>query len=216
MREGRKALWSRVSLPASAMAARGFVGKAGRENILSVRFNQDSSCFALTSDQGFYIYQCGPLRKCYERMGGAVGCAEMLFSTSLVIIVGDGENQGFSARTLRLVDWRSAEDHICELSFLFGIAAVRLNKTRLVVVLPAEIQVFDLSQGVSRLQTYKSPNAGGVCAMSEVGLFAAPTETIGAVRVIDTEVTTPLPPRPCCAHSTRRLHRRLITESRCV
>eukprot|EP01052_Picozoa_sp_SAG31_P052573 SAG31_NODE_13038_length_897_cov_1.521303_1_plen_32_part_01 len=32
------------------------------------------------------------------------------------------------------MDWRTGDD-ICELSFLFGIAAVRLNRSRLVVVL---------------------------------------------------------------------------------
>lgn len=65
------------------------------------------------------------------------------------------------------MDWRTGDD-ICELSFLFGIAAVRLNRSRLVVVLPGEVQVFALKD-VSRLETYASLNPRGVCGMSDVG-----------------------------------------------
>lgn len=75
------------------MVSRGFIGKLdGKESVLSCRFNQDSSCLALATTRGFHIYQCEPFRKCFERLDGAIGCAEMLFQTSLIALVGDGQN----------------------------------------------------------------------------------------------------------------------------
>lgn len=41
--------------------------------------------------QGFGIYNCEPFGKCFQETIGGIGIAEMLYCTSLVALVGAGE-----------------------------------------------------------------------------------------------------------------------------
>ena len=65
----------------------------------------------------------------------------MLFSTSLVAIVGTGQDA--SPRLLQIVNTKR-ESTICELTFISGILAVKLNRKRLVVVLEEHIYIYDI------------------------------------------------------------------------
>ena len=74
---------------------------------------------------------------------GAIGICEMLFSTSLVAIVGTGQDSSLSPRSLQIVNTKR-ESTICELTFISGILAVKLNRKRLVVVLEEHIYIYDI------------------------------------------------------------------------
>ena len=53
-----------------------------------VTFNQDFSCLAVGTRNGYRIYNCDPFGKVYEQKeGGDVSIIEMLFSTSLVALI---------------------------------------------------------------------------------------------------------------------------------
>jgi autophagy-related protein 18 len=67
----------------------------------------------------------------------------MLFSTSLVAIVGTGEESSLSPRLLQIVNTKR-ESTICELTFISGILAVKLNRKRLIVVLEEHIYIYDI------------------------------------------------------------------------
>lgn len=41
--------------------------------------------------EGFAIYNCEPFGKCFQEQIGGIGIAEMLYCTSLVALVGAGE-----------------------------------------------------------------------------------------------------------------------------
>lgn len=69
---------------------------------------------------------------------------EMLFCTSLVALVGSGATPTSSPRTLQIVNTKR-QSTICELRFPTAILAVRMNRKRLVVVLEAEIYIYDIS-----------------------------------------------------------------------
>ena len=63
---------------------------------------------------------------------GGVRLAEMLFSSSMIALVGSGDEPLFSPRKLRLCNTRN-NTLICELNFITAIQAVKLNKKRCVV-----------------------------------------------------------------------------------
>ncbi len=74
---------------------------------------------------------------------GGAGIVEMLFNTSLVCLVGAGEQASYSPRRLRL--WNTKlEKEICDLNFVHTVLNVKLNRSRLVAVLEAKIHLFDL------------------------------------------------------------------------
>lgn len=110
-----------------------------------VSFNQDGSCLVLGTPNGFRVYNCSPFGRFYASTdGGGIGCAEMLFATSLVAVTGAGES---SPRKLRIVNTRkpAAEGVLCELTFPTAVRRIRMNRQHLAVVLDAQIYVYDVS-----------------------------------------------------------------------
>ena len=84
-----------------------------------------SSCISVGSSKGFKIYNCDPFGKCYSKckqhmsiqltglaplihpltlVDGGIGIVEMLFCTSLVALVGAGEQPAFSPRRLQIMN----------------------------------------------------------------------------------------------------------------
>lgn len=116
---------------------------------MHVAFNQDASCVVLASPQGFRVYNCSPFGRFYnseDSLGPRdVGLAEMLFSTSLVVITGGGEAD--SPRRLAVINTRKSQEaaKICELFFSRSVRAVQLNRQRLVVVMDTEIAIYNIA-----------------------------------------------------------------------
>jgi len=156
--------------------------KAKTENadsqLLYVNFNQDYSCLAAGTSKGFAIYNCDPFGLCYERLeedsgeSGGIGMCEMLFTSSLVAIVGTGgmgtlakpptqspitdpspsgqpesshlSSQTLSPRKLHVINTKR-QTVVCELSFPTKILAILMNRKRLVIVLESKLHIYDLS-----------------------------------------------------------------------
>ncbi|XP_040997281.1 autophagy-related protein 18b isoform X3 [Juglans microcarpa x Juglans regia] len=59
--------------------------------ILCASFNQDASHFVIGTREGFKVFDSNTGRLCYERAIGAFIVVEMLFTSSLLAIVGAGE-----------------------------------------------------------------------------------------------------------------------------
>ncbi|GLT80457.1 hypothetical protein SLA2020_518960 [Shorea laevis] len=133
--------------------------------ILSASFNQDNSGFAISTKNGFKIFDSSTGRLCYERAAGAFTIVEMLYSSSLLAIVGAGEQPSLSPRRLCLFNTTTGAS-LRELNFLTSILAVRLNKKRLVVVLQEKTYIYD-SNSLAILVTIDTvPNLKGLCAFS--------------------------------------------------
>lgn len=139
-------------------------GKSANE-LLFINFNQDYSCISVGTKNGYKIYNCDPFGKCYSKMEGGIGIVEMLFCTSLVALVGAGEQPAFSPRRLQITNTKR-QSTICELTFSTSILAVKLNRKRLIVVLEEQIYVYDISN-MKLLHTIEtSPNPQAICALS--------------------------------------------------
>ena len=79
--------------------------------MLTARFNQDSTCLAVGTRRGYQVFQGEPFSECHTAaLDGGVAVVEMLFSSSLIALVGAG------SRRLRLWNTRS-NTQICELNF---------------------------------------------------------------------------------------------------
>ncbi|XP_057967816.1 autophagy-related protein 18b isoform X2 [Malania oleifera] len=133
--------------------------------ILCASFNQDTSCFAIGTRDGFKIFDSHTGRLCYERAIGAFIIVEMLFSSSLLAIVGAGEQPSLSPRRLCLFNTTTGTA-LRELNFLTSLLAVRLNRKRLIVVLQEKAYIYDLNS-LAILDTIDTvPNSKGLCAFS--------------------------------------------------
>lgn len=130
-----------------------------------LRFNQDASCCAVAfSGSSLSIYNCDPFGKCFELENGSNSSREdlrsynahtssedppnfvieMLFSTSLVVIV--DKNQGLQkSKKLKVVNTKR-KSTICELTFPHEIVDVVMNRKRMCILLSSDqIFIYDIS-----------------------------------------------------------------------
>ncbi|KAI9014398.1 WD40-repeat-containing domain protein [Phycomyces nitens] len=140
------------------------LGDKSTNELLFLNFNQDFSCISVGLKSGYSIYNCDPYSKCYSKQGGT-GIVEMLFCTSLVALVGAGDQQNFSPRHLQIINTKR-QSTICELTFPTSILSIKMNRRRLIVVLEEQIFVYDISN-MKLLHTIDtSPNPAAICALS--------------------------------------------------
>lgn len=136
-----------------------------RTDLLFLNFNQEASCISVGTRQGFAIYNCEPFGKCFQVDIGGIGIAEMLYCTSLVVLVGAGDQPAFSPRRLRMWNTKTGAA-ICDLNFVTAVLAVRMNRERLIAVLERKIYIFDIST-MKVLETLDtSPNPKALCVLS--------------------------------------------------
>ncbi|CAM6040989.1 unnamed protein product [Sphagnum compactum] len=161
----------------------------GSRRILYLGFNQDHSCLAIGTKDGYKIFNCDTCSCCYERSEGAISVVEMLFSSSLIAVVGAGEQPALSPRRLSVFN-TSTGVNLAELNFVSSILAVCMNRKRMVVVLERKTYIHDLAQ-LTVLETIDTiSNPRGLCALSpnqENCYLALPASaTSGSVLVYDT------------------------------
>lgn len=95
--------------------------------VYSYGFNQDASCVAVGTSKGYAIYNCAPFRLCTHEAVGGVALAEMLFCTSLLALVGAGDQAGLSPRCLRVWNTKRRAS-LYDLGFVSKIFAVKMNR----------------------------------------------------------------------------------------
>jgi len=78
---------------------------SGSSDVNHVSFNQDFSCIAIGTRSGFSIYNLDPIELRYNSSGEGIGRVEMLYCTSLLALVGSGDQPGSSPRKFKL--WNS-------------------------------------------------------------------------------------------------------------
>lgn len=138
------------------------------ENISGLNFanfNQDYSCISVGYENGFRVYNCDPFTQCYEHLDGPIGIVEMLFCSSLLAIVGTGEQASLSPRRLKIINTKR-HTTICELTFPTSILSIRMNRERLIVLLEEIIYIYDITN-MRLLHTVEiPPNPMGLVALS--------------------------------------------------
>eukprot|EP01102_Stenamoeba_stenopodia_P021165 TRINITY_DN8451_c0_g1_i3.p1 TRINITY_DN8451_c0_g1~~TRINITY_DN8451_c0_g1_i3.p1 ORF type:complete len:354 (+),score=51.70 TRINITY_DN8451_c0_g1_i3:375-1436(+) len=144
-----------------------------RSDFLYCNFNHDSSLISVGTPKGFMLFKVEPFEKCYDFFGGGVGVVELHYTSSLVALVGSGDEPTLSPRKLKLFNTKT-NTTLYELNFITAILAIKWNRQRLVVVLETKIHIFDLEK-MEPLQVLETdPNPTGVCALSEQSYLAYP------------------------------------------
>ncbi|CAH2352382.1 autophagy-related protein 18 [[Candida] railenensis] len=155
-----------------------------------ITFNQDSSCVAVGLSNGYKIFNCKnsssttnatsasssssqhsdshntAFGKCFQhRKEESVGIIEMLYCTSLLAIVSQGDELGSSPRKLRIINTKR-NSTICDLTFPTTILRVKLTKQRMIVLLEEQIYIYDITT-MKLLHTIEtSPNLNGLITLS--------------------------------------------------
>ncbi|KYQ89796.1 autophagy protein 18 [Tieghemostelium lacteum] len=134
-------------------------------DLLFVNFNQDFSCIAVGTVDGYKIFNVEPFGLTYSsQSNGGVGIVEMLFSTSLVSTVGSGDNN--STQRKLFINNIKTNMTICDLNFVTAILSVKMNKKRIVVIMETKIHIYDINN-MKLLETRETaPNPKGLCALS--------------------------------------------------
>lgn len=139
--------------------------KQHEQSLNFANFNQNFSCLSVGYNDGYKVYNCEPFEQCYTRHDGSFGIVEMLFTSSLLALVGSGEQDAMSPRRLRIVNTKR-HTAICELTFPDTILSVKMNRERLVVLLESTIYVYDINN-MRLLHTIEiPPNPQGLLALS--------------------------------------------------
>ncbi|KAG8072712.1 hypothetical protein GUJ93_ZPchr0006g41432 [Zizania palustris] len=97
--------------------------------ILCASFNQDNSLFYTGTKDGFKIFDARTGRLCYEKSLGGISNMEMYFGTSLLAIVGTGEQTALSPRRLCLFNTKTGATKK-DLNFKTSVLAVQLSEQR--------------------------------------------------------------------------------------
>jgi autophagy-related protein 18 len=108
---------------------------------LSLIAHQDSSCVAVGDEDGCRLYSAQPFGLCSVvqsakggETGSGVGLVEMLFSSSLLVLVGGGKQPMCSPRRLKLFDARRGRC-LCQVDLDSAVLSVKLNRKRYVFFL---------------------------------------------------------------------------------
>jgi hypothetical protein len=128
-------------------------------------FNQTHDHLSFGTEAGWQIVACEPFEPCHSvSVAGGVSVTGMLFTSSLIAIVGHGERAETSPRRLRL--WNSSTSSpVFELTFATSVLRVLMNRTRLLVVLVDATHVFELSTMRLLHQLESAPNPLGLAAI---------------------------------------------------
>ena len=69
--------------------------------ILNISFNQDNSCFSVSTEKGFKIYETIPFKKEYEKnMGGGIRLTEMYYRSNILAFVSGGDFPKYDQKKL--------------------------------------------------------------------------------------------------------------------
>ncbi|KIY61345.1 WD40 repeat-like protein [Cylindrobasidium torrendii FP15055 ss-10] len=162
-------------------------------SMLFANFNQDFTCVSVGTRKGYSITNCEPFGRVYTMNDGAKGIVEMLFCTSLIALVGAADQPHSSPRKLQIVNTKR-QSMICELLFPSSILAVKMNRKTLVIVLEAEIYIYDISNMRLLHVIETTPNPDAICALSpsaDSSFLAYPSPVPSPATTMS---TTPAPP----------------------
>lgn len=163
------------SITSSSKYSQVFHKDSNSDQVNYITFNQDNSCVAIGLNSGYKVFNCNPtFGKCYQYIKNEpIGLVEMLYNTSLMVIIGLGEELGSSPRRLKLVNSKK-NSTICDLIFPSTILNVKLSKKTLIVLLATQIYIYDITtlRLLHTVETSSNPN--GLCAFTNSDLSNSP------------------------------------------
>ncbi|RCV15984.1 hypothetical protein SETIT_3G100300v2 [Setaria italica] len=156
--------------------------------LLSVSWNQDSSCFAAATTADFRVFSCAPFHEKLRRVhpeGGGYAVVEMLFRSNIFALVAAGE-----AGRHRVELWDDSQGQsVYDIPGIrSAVRAVRVSRAYLAVVLDRTVRVYRLTDPARpRWKIPTALNPRGLCCLSSHAgappVLACPGTARGQVRV---------------------------------
>lgn len=170
-----------------------------KRSVISLRFNQDQGCFTCASERGLRVYNVDPLvqKLCLStETVGSVACAEMLFRSNIIALVGGGSIPRFDEKAVQIWDESQTDTKkkvVIDVTFAQPVEAVRIKKDRLIVVLRNQIHVFSFPNNVQKVCSFDTrDNPKGLCEVSPFGPFMVfPAHVCGNVQIANLDCIQP-------------------------
>jgi len=173
------------------------LSKDQKNKLLFIGFNQDYTCFACGTDDGFQIWNIDPLKERFSRdFDGGLGIVEMLFRCNILALVGGGKNPKYPPNKVMI--WDDYQNKcLAELEFRSAVKGVKLRRERIVVALENKVYVYNFGdlELIHQIETTSNPK--GLLALSPDSnniVLACPGLKPGYIhiRINDTNKSTPI------------------------
>ncbi|PHH79827.1 hypothetical protein CDD80_3688 [Ophiocordyceps camponoti-rufipedis] len=152
--------------------------------VLSVSFNNDSSCFAVGLESGIFFHTKSCLLKASRDFNAGIGLVQMMGKTNYLALVGGGRSPKFAMN--KAIIWDDMKGKVAlDITALSPIRGIRLGRERIVVVLQASVRVYAFAKPPELLNVYETAdNSLGLCCLAG-NKAAFPGRTSGQVQVVD-------------------------------
>ena len=132
--------------------------------ILYINFNQDGTCMAIGTENGFKIININPfLDLYYKNLNGGIGIIEMLYKTNIVGLVGGGKNPKYQLNHFILYD-SDQNKEITKIKVKKQILNIKLRENKIFIVTIDLIFVFDFNS-LNLIETLETKNKKGLITL---------------------------------------------------
>ncbi|VVC26648.1 WD40/YVTN repeat-like-containing domain,WD40-repeat-containing domain,WD40 repeat [Cinara cedri] len=161
-----------------------------KKGIISLRFNQDRTCFACCTETGVRIYTVNPVTEKERFDFGGISQCEMIFQSNLIAVVAGGRYPKYSHNTVYIYDAIKPK-FVMEINCSSAVKAVRMRRNRVIVATINQIDVFSFPAPIQHIITLETrPNPMGICEVSpsdiaEKQIVVYPGNKIGSINIMD-------------------------------
>lgn len=175
--------------------------------LLSASFNQDQTCFAVSCETGFRVYNTDPMELRVRRSFNTVedtkltgiGLVKMLHRTNYLALVGGGKNPKFPINKVIIWDDLKKKPSL-SIEFMSPVLNVLVSRIRIVVILQNKVLVHGFNSPPKLLSSFETvDNTNGTAdlssgatsgiSLSSVGrslqILAFPGRALGQIQLVD-------------------------------
>jgi WD40 repeat protein len=132
-----------------------------------LNFNQDGSCFAVPTKNGYRIFNCEPLKQLIDdKFEGGIKIVEILFRCNRVALVGTGTNIEYPKN--KVIIWDSAKKQkVSEIVTKTDVKGIKLRRDKICIVMDHNIDIYSFCDNPHRIRSIDTwTNPQGICALS--------------------------------------------------
>ena len=157
------------------------------KNILNVEFNQNGSCFSISTENGFAIYTTSPFQKKSQRTtNGGIERTAMYGRTNILGLLGGGKYPAYGQTKIILWDDHQ-QKQLTQFTFSSYVNSLSLTNKYIIISVEKKIFLFDFKthEHITTMET--GPNPKGMFVMSATDEFLAfPGDVIGEILLLNT------------------------------
>ena len=150
--------------------------------ILNVEFNQNGTCFSISTESGFAIYTANPFQKKSQRTtNGGIEHTAMYGRTNILGLLGGGKYPAYGQTKIILWDDHQ-QKQLTQFNFLNYVNSLALIDKYIIISIEKKIFLFDFKthDHITTLET--GPNPKGLFTMNATGEYLAfPGVTVGEI-----------------------------------